>query len=438
MTSDCYVLTQAIREAVKGQETTVLAALGIAWQDGAPHISCPYHDHSDGNPSWRWNERKAKAYCTCVTRRGGHSILDVVMHVERLEFDAAKLRVAEILGRHDLINVRDGERRHAMDAASLLRPPSDQRDDELARAYLAHRLGVSPDQVPMPSTPAVGWRELPYYDPPQVKNGRAKLVGRYPCVVFATVAPDGRPHAHRIHVAADGAKADLGVGRDGRARDPKKSARLKKGQSASGCVALWGDPASVPHLLLAEGIETSGALALAHRAEIGAGELAVAAALSTSGIRTFVPWPATRIVTIAADRDEAKPEHDRGFKAGEKAARSFARAHHKRFEIRIVLPGEGGEDIDWLDALRSAGPEAVRAAIAAAHLFEPSADDGSKPDDAYARAPTDEENIEGTLREIVDRASSRSERAVRARGAVRACRGPPGRSAGLSACDQAS
>ena len=71
MTSDCYVLTQAIREAVKGQETTVLAALGIAWQDGAPHISCPYHDHSDGNPSWRWDERKAKAYCTCITSAAG-------------------------------------------------------------------------------------------------------------------------------------------------------------------------------------------------------------------------------------------------------------------------------------------------------------------------------------------------------------------------------
>ena len=88
-----------------------------------------------------------------------------------------------------------------MDAASLLRPPADQRDDGLARGYLAYRLGVPPEQVPMPSTPVVGWRELPYYDPPAAKGGKPKLVGRYPCVVFGTVAPDGRRHAHRIYVA---------------------------------------------------------------------------------------------------------------------------------------------------------------------------------------------------------------------------------------------
>ena len=79
-----------------------------------------------------------------------------------------------------------------MDAASLLRPPADQRDDQLAPAYLAHRLGVAPDEVLMPSTSVVGWRELPYYDPPAKKGGKPKLVGRHPCIVFDTVAPDGR------------------------------------------------------------------------------------------------------------------------------------------------------------------------------------------------------------------------------------------------------
>ena len=131
----------------------------------------------------------------------------------------------------------------------------------------------------------------------------ARLVGRHPCVVFGTVAPDGRRHAHRIYVAAGGGgKAELGAGPDGRPRDPKKSARLKEGQSAAGCVVLWGDPATASHLIVAEGIETAAALALAHRAEIEAGEIAVAAALSTSGIRAFVPWPATR-----TDHDRGRP-----------------------------------------------------------------------------------------------------------------------------------
>jgi hypothetical protein len=197
ITSDSYVLTQPIREAVKGQEITVLAALCIAWQNDAQHIACPYPDHDDQNPSWRWDQRKARAYCTCIER--SHSIFDMVMRCENIEFEAAKLRVAEILGRHDLIKVRDGERHQAMDAASLLRPPADQRDDGLVRSYLACRLGVPPEQVPMPATPVSGWRELPYYDPPMPEGKKPLLVGRFPCVVFETVAPDGRQHAHRIY-----------------------------------------------------------------------------------------------------------------------------------------------------------------------------------------------------------------------------------------------
>jgi hypothetical protein len=326
MTPERHVPTRALQQAVRGRETAVLDALKIAWQDGAPHIRCPYRDHSDGNPSWRWDERGAKAYCTCTERP--HSICDVVMHVEGVDFEAAKLRIAEILGRQDLIKVRGGERHQAMNAASLLRPPADQRDEELVRAYLAHRLGVAAPDVPLPSTLAVGWRSLPYYDPPAKKGGKPKLVGRFPCVVFGTRAPDQRTHAHRVYVNTNGeGKADLGVTPDGQQRDAKKSAKLRDGASAAGCAVLWGDPAAAPHLIVAEGAETTAALAFAHRAELEAGTVALAAALSTGGIRALKPWPANRQVTVAADRDEGKPQTDRAFKAGERAAIDFARKH---------------------------------------------------------------------------------------------------------------
>jgi hypothetical protein len=222
-----YVSTGTLQQAVRRRETEVLEALGIPWQDGAPHIHCPYPDHDDQNPSWRWDERKCRAHCTCI---GRHSIFDVVMHAEGLGFEAAKLRVAEILGRTDLIKGGESDRPRAMDAESLLQPSADERDDRLPRSYLAHRLGVAADEVLMPSTPVVGWRELPYYDPPTKNGVRPKLVGRYPCAVFGTKAPDGRQHAHRIHVASGGAgKAELGVGPDGHPRDPKKSAKLRDG-----------------------------------------------------------------------------------------------------------------------------------------------------------------------------------------------------------------
>src|ERR687892_1497937 len=370
MTSDRYVPTQAIREAVKGRETQVLEALGIAWADGAPHISCPYPDHSDEDPSWRWNERRARAYCTCI--EGSQSIFDVVMRVEGIDFEAAKLRVAEVLGRQDLVKVRDGEPHQRMDAASLLRPPSDQRDEGLVRSYLAYRLDVAPDQVPMPSTPVMGWRSLAYYDAPAKGSREPKLVGHHSCAVFGTRSPDGRRHAHRIYVEPNGAgKAELGRRTNGYPRDPKKSATLRPGQSADGCVVLWGDPTRAPRVILCEGIETAAALALAQQAEIEAGDIVVAAALSTTGVRLFQPWPVTRRITIAADRDEDGPADDRGFKAGERAARTFALAHHERVEIEVALPGSDGEDVDWLDVLRRDGIGTVRAGLEGAEAFTP-------------------------------------------------------------------
>jgi len=400
---DRYVSTRAIQAAVKGRETEVLEALQISWENGAPHIHCPYPDHADENPSWRWIERRAKACCTCIER--AHSILDVMMHVEGVDFEVAKLRIAEILKRDDLIRSKD-ERHLAMDAASLLRPAADQRDETLVRSYLAYRLNVPADQVPLPSTPVAGWRALAYYDAPARKGGKPQLVGRYPCAVFGTRSSDGRSHAHRVYVAAGGlGKAELGTGPSGRPRDPKKSARLKDAQTAAGCAAVWGDPAKALHLLLAEGIETSAALAFAHRVEIERGELAIAAALSTSGIQAFVAWPTIRKITLAADRDEDRPQHDRGLKAGEKAARTFALAHYQRLEIHIALPGQPGAGVDWLDVLQTAGAEAVRTGIAAAARFEPSTDEAG-PRASDANGEREKDGIEAALREILDRAST--------------------------------
>ena len=102
--ADRYATTAAIRDATKGRETDILDSLGIRWRDGKPHIACPYPEHVDKNPSWRWDERKARAYCTCI--EGSHSILDVLIKVESTDCDAAKIRAAELLKRPDLIRVR--------------------------------------------------------------------------------------------------------------------------------------------------------------------------------------------------------------------------------------------------------------------------------------------------------------------------------------------
>ena len=88
-----YVPTKAIRDAVAaGREAEVLSALGIQWNRKSGHIRCPYPDHKDEHPSWRWNPAKRKAHCTC-TRSA--SIFDVVANVKGVDFEAAKIWIAE-------------------------------------------------------------------------------------------------------------------------------------------------------------------------------------------------------------------------------------------------------------------------------------------------------------------------------------------------------
>ena len=169
---DRYVPTPTIKQAVQGHEAAVLTALSIPWQGGRPHVRCPYSDHADEHPSWRWDERKARAYCTCL-EDGGDDIFDIVMKITSVSFGDAKLKVAEAIGRIDLIRTTGhrGERHQSFDAESLLSPPADKRDDSLPVKYLAHRLGVDVSDVPMPVTPIAGWSALAYFDAPA--NGQS-------------------------------------------------------------------------------------------------------------------------------------------------------------------------------------------------------------------------------------------------------------------------
>src|SRR5262249_19101767 len=89
-----------IKAAVMGRETEILDSLGIRWRDGHPHIRCPYLSHLDKNPSWRWDAKKAAAFCTCTDRPS--SIFDVVMRVKGGDFSRAARFIAEQLGRPEL------------------------------------------------------------------------------------------------------------------------------------------------------------------------------------------------------------------------------------------------------------------------------------------------------------------------------------------------
>jgi hypothetical protein len=101
-----------------------------------------------------------------------------------------------------------------------------------------------------------------------------------------------------------------------------------------------------------------------------AGKIAVAAAISASGIEAFQLWPSTRSVTVAADRDEGlKADGREGSRRGERAARKFGLLNHDRVALKIAVPGASGESADYLDILRRDGVAAVRAGILGAPVF---------------------------------------------------------------------
>jgi hypothetical protein len=111
-----YVTTADIQPAVKGQEVGVLRGLGIDWTGSRGHIDCPYPDHG-GKSDWRWDDKKGLAFCTCIGKRPGEkkadTIFDVVMNRLGVDFDEAKVYVAELIRRPDLIKTKGGDKEKA-------------------------------------------------------------------------------------------------------------------------------------------------------------------------------------------------------------------------------------------------------------------------------------------------------------------------------------
>ncbi|WP_342167065.1 DUF927 domain-containing protein [Methylobacterium sp. SD21] len=372
-----YVRTKDAQQAVEGHEVEIVNALGIHWRAGQKeHIDCPYPNHG-GAKDWRLNS-KGRGICTC-TERKTDSVFDIAGKVEGLDFEASKIRCMEIVGRADLIREKSGAGGgQATDADSLMRAPAERRDDSLPRAYLAHRLGIPADAVPMPATPTVGLRALGYFDPPKGKGtGKPVHVGDYPCTVWGQTDAEGRRHAHRIYVASSGAgKAELGLADNGTARDPKKSAKRTGEESTAGRVVIWGDARRAAWCIIAEGIETAASVAYAFRPEIETGAAYVAAGVNANGIEAFVPWPETKRVTVAADRDEAvKISRPNPTRRGEQAARRFGIRHHETVAVAYALAGEPGSATDWLDVHNVRGSEAVRAGILAAMTYAPTVEE---------------------------------------------------------------
>ena len=178
-----FVATADIRAAIKGRETDLLDALGVLWRDGRPHINCPYPDHSDKNPSWRWDERKRRAICTC----GSDPILNVLMKIEAINFQDAKLRAAELLNRNDLIIQRYRNKRQR--EGQVLSPNQASKSATAAGCRLSEYAEAK--KLPIEFLRSLGVSEIANYQ-------------GAPAVRIPYFAADGTEPAVRFRIALNG------------------------------------------------------------------------------------------------------------------------------------------------------------------------------------------------------------------------------------------
>jgi hypothetical protein len=206
-----YVATADIRAAIKGREADLLDALDIPWRAGNPHIRCPYPGHSDANPSWRWDRRKDRAYCTCIA--GSHTALDVLMAVEEVTFEPAKIRAAELLNRLDLVREKR-TKRQAGRGGNL----SSKKHRNGATPPAGCRLADYAERKGLPIAFLQSWglREVTYLGAPAIRTPYFGADGDEPVVRFR-VAHDGgnrfrwrsgsKSRLYGLHLLSDARKA---------------------------------------------------------------------------------------------------------------------------------------------------------------------------------------------------------------------------------------
>ena len=162
-----------------------------------------------------------------------------------------------------------------------------------------------------------------------------------------------------------------------RARPEEVGARSRKATTRPGAPSCGATRPPRPGSSLCEGIETGAAVALAFRPEIEAGEARGRRRdLAPAGVEAFQPYPATKRITVAADRDEqAKPGKAAASRRGEKAARTFGLRHHEALQVDIALPGSRARASTGSTSCSGTASDAVRAGIDGASPFVPTPDE---------------------------------------------------------------
>lgn len=223
-----YVTTATIRLAVKGNEEMILRALGIPWEGGKKHIRCPYLDHADIHPSWRWDAENGRAYCTC----GSAAIFDVIAKMRGCDFAQAKIVAAELIGRPDLIRHRGARRDRGEGVGNPSKNSATaQHSTGCALADYAKAKGL-----PQEFLRSLGIIEISYLCNPAVKIPYFDATGTEAVVRFR-IALDGKDKFKW----RQGSKGKLILYGLNRLDDARKAKEITIVEGESDCHTLWHD-----------------------------------------------------------------------------------------------------------------------------------------------------------------------------------------------------
>ncbi len=90
-------LTERLRNVEESHADKILAAIGAKPQIGKRHQRCPFSDHEDRNPSFRYDPDAGLVYCTCLEEQGC-SLTDAISRARGLDFQTAVRQIEAITG----------------------------------------------------------------------------------------------------------------------------------------------------------------------------------------------------------------------------------------------------------------------------------------------------------------------------------------------------
>src|SRR3954463_2392701 len=81
------VVAGDIHQRLAGRERELFEVLRTGLPKDGSHARCPFPDHTDEHPSWRWDQKKRRWFCSC-TPKGG-TVIEAIMRLLGLDFAGA-------------------------------------------------------------------------------------------------------------------------------------------------------------------------------------------------------------------------------------------------------------------------------------------------------------------------------------------------------------